>query len=72
MASRKPKKSMSKCAPKTRKKNFVYPDRTKGSEIARLVREQANTLTEADRENLFQQGMQIIYGGPTTEKVRSR
>src|SRR5205814_1693500 len=67
MASRKPRKSMSKCTPKAKKKNFAYPDTTKGSEIARRLREQANGLTESKRESLFEQGMQIIYGGPATE-----
>jgi hypothetical protein len=63
---------MSKCTPKGKKKNFVYPDSTEGSRTARELREKANTLTETEREDLFQQGMQIIYGGPNTEKVRTR
>lgn len=44
-------------------KNFVYPVSTSGSKVAKRVRTQANKLTERQREDLFQRGMQIIYGG---------
>jgi len=51
----------------------AYPDKTTGSEVAAAVRKQANDLTEAQRAELFNQGMQIIYGGSGTAaaKVRS-
>jgi hypothetical protein len=49
-----------------------YPDKTTGSEAASKVRSEANKWSEEKRAALFDQGMQIIYGGHRTkEKVRS-
>jgi len=50
-----------------------YPEKTTGSEAAASVRKQANGWSEEQRAKLFEQGMQMIYGGsgPTTAKVRS-
>ena len=50
-----------------------YPQKTIGSEAAASVRKQANGWSEEQRAKLFEQGMQMIYGGtgPTTAKVRS-
>ena len=50
-----------------------YPDKTTGSEAAASVRKQANNWSDDKRAKLFEQGMQIIYGGsgPATAKVRS-
>jgi hypothetical protein len=49
-----------------------YPDKTTGSEAASSVRKQANNWSEETRAKLFEQGMQIIYGGPgPSAKVRS-
>jgi hypothetical protein len=49
-----------------------YPDKTTGSEAASSVRKQANKWSGEKRAELFEQGMQIIYGGPSpTAKIRS-
>ena len=70
---RKKRPSMKKCASKSSARNFDYPQKTEGSEIASKVRKQANALTEKEREEYFRRGMQIIYGGNgTKEAVRSR
>ena len=51
----------------------TYPDKTLGSEAASAARKKANRLTDTERENLFQKGMRIIYGGNgTKEAVRTR
>ena len=50
-----------------------YPEHTTGSELAREAREQANNLSEEQREELFRRGMQLIYGGdPQTATVSPR
>ena len=51
----------------------LYPDKTTGSEAAASVRKQANNWSEETRAKLFEQGMQIIYGGPgpAATKIRS-
>ena len=51
----------------------LYPDKTTGSEAAASVRKQANNWSEETRAKLFEQGMQIIYGGPgpASAKIRS-
>jgi hypothetical protein len=51
----------------------AYPDKTTGSEAAASIRKQGNTWTEETRAKLFEQGMQIIYGGPgpASAKIRS-
>ena len=50
-----------------------YPDKTTGSEAAASVRKQADNWSEETRAKLFEQGMQIIYGGagPAATKTRS-
>jgi hypothetical protein len=50
-----------------------YPNKTTGSEAAASVRKQANDWSEQQRAKLFEQGMQIIYGGSgsSSAKVRS-
>ena len=50
-----------------------YPGKTTGSEAAASVRKQANNWSEETRAKLFEQGMQIIYGGtgPAATKTRS-
>ena len=54
-------------------RNSDYPATTKGSQIAARVRAESNKLSEAQREALFQKGMQLIYGGNgTKEKVGRR
>jgi hypothetical protein len=57
----------------SRAKNFLYPEKTSGSKVAKKLRSEANKLSESQRENLFKRGMQIIYGGAgTTEAARAR
>jgi hypothetical protein len=61
----------SKILPSTSDK--TYPSKTTGSEAAAAIRKEANKWDEKTRAELFEQGMQIIYGGsgPTSAKVRS-
>ena len=54
---------MSVSKSKSFKRTFAYPDQTKGSQIAAEIREEANKLSEEEREKHFNRGMQIIYGG---------
>lgn len=50
-----------------------YPDSTKGSEFAAQIRSEANGLTDVRREDLFDLGMRLIYGGqPPAKQVRTR
>jgi hypothetical protein len=50
----------------------TYPDRTTGSEVAASVRKGANRWSEDKRSDLFDRGMQVIYGGSGAKaKVRS-
>jgi hypothetical protein len=54
-------------------KESTYPDKTIGSEIASKVRKDANNWSEKKRAELFDKGMQIIYGGSGNKgKVCSR
>jgi hypothetical protein len=54
-------------------KDFDYPDKTTGSETAVKHRKEANKWSESKRSELFERGMQVIYGGSgSKEKVRSR
>ena len=50
-------------------RNHTYPDATSGSKVAKKLRSETNKLTEAQRENLFQRGMQVIYGGTGTKQT---
>jgi hypothetical protein len=57
--------------PQKKARNFDYPPHTTGSVLAANIRKEANGLSENSRGDLFNRGMQIIYGGPgTKEKVR--
>ena len=70
MMTRKSKTAMKKSAPPVKTRNMDYPEKTKGSELAARLRKEANPLSEAKRIELFEKGMQIIYGGSgTKEKV---
>jgi hypothetical protein len=46
-----------------------YPDETEGSRRAAKLREETAGLTDAEREELFKKGMQIIYGGSGNRKA---
>ena len=58
---------MKKRVPQTKARNFDYPAQTNGSDLAAKVRKEANGLSEHSRGDLFNRGMQIIYGGPRTK-----
>ena len=58
--------------PKKNARNFEYPDVTVGSKTAGELRSEANQLTDAQREHLFAQGMQIIYGGDAKKIIGTR
>jgi hypothetical protein len=62
-----PSKTQSPTAP------HPYPHKTVGSDAAATIRKEANKWSEDTRAKLFEQGMQIIYGGtgPGSAKVRS-
>ena len=49
-----------------------YPKVTDGSKWAAEIREEANSLTEKQKSDLFRQGMQIVYGGARKQKARAR
>jgi hypothetical protein len=44
-------------------RNFEYPETTTGSKAAKKLRSEANGLSDLQRQDLFEKGMQIIYGG---------
>src|SRR5207245_11022363 len=69
MAERKtsktsPRKGRSKSPPR----NFEYPDQTEGSRLAAQLREETSKLNAKQRAELFQRGMQIIYGGSAAKE----
>jgi len=64
---------MTKQTRKIQSRVAFYPDKTTGSKVAASVRKEANNWSEQTRAKLFEQGMQIIYGGSdnSSAKVRS-
>lgn len=52
-----------------RKREFNYPDQTKGSRLAERVRKAANHLSEPQRAELLNEAMRIYYGGPPGKKA---
>jgi hypothetical protein len=55
-----------------RRRNYEYPEKTRGSEAARRLRTKANKLTSAQRAELHRRAMQLIYGGAgNKEALRS-
>ena len=55
--------------PRKTKKALDYPKETRGSKMAREIRKEANSLNDDARDNLFTQGMQIIYGAAGKAKA---
>lgn len=51
------------------KKHIDYPKGTRGSKAAAEIRKEANSLSDAKREDLFKRGMQIIYGAAGKAKA---
>ena len=52
-----------------RKRDFNYPDQTKGSRLAGRVRKEANHLSEPQRAELLNEAMRTFYGGPPGKKA---
>lgn len=48
---------------KIKKQTGDYPRETDGSRLAAKLRKRANALSDKERENHFQAGMAMIYGG---------
>jgi hypothetical protein len=58
--------------PTPRKHNYAYPNKTRGSEMARRIRADANMLTTSERAEIHRRAMQVIYTRTTNkETVRS-
>ena len=54
------------------KRNYDYPDKTRGSVMARRIRTDANKLTASERTEIHRHAMQLIYAGTgNKETVRS-
>ena len=70
---RMPCANLKSCMKAPLRRNYEYPDKTRGSEAARRIRAKANRLTSAERGELHRRAMQLIYGGTgSKEAVRSR
>lgn len=54
-----------------KKKKLDYPDETEGSRLAARLRQRANKMTSAQREECLKKAMQIYYGGHPKEATRS-
>ena len=55
------------------RRDYDYPEQTRGSEAARRFRAKANKLTPSQRTELQRRAMQLIYAGTgDKEAVRSR
>jgi hypothetical protein len=54
-----------------KKKKSDYPDGTEGSRLAARIRQRANKMTSAQREECLKKAMQIYYGGQPKEAARS-
>ena len=55
----------------TKKKKLDYPTETEGSRIASRLRQRANKMTSAQREECLKKAMRIYYGGQPKEAARS-
>lgn len=51
------------------KREIDYPKDTPGCKLAAEVRKKANSLSDSKRGNLFDRGMQIIYGAAGKAKA---
>lgn len=60
---------MPKAISKKAAKKRAYSETTRGSELARKTRASANRLSEAKRAALFDQAMQVVYGGRGRRKT---
>jgi hypothetical protein len=58
--------------PTPHKRSYDYPDKTRGSEMARRIRTDANKLTALERDEIHRRAMRLIYTGTANqETVRS-
>ena len=60
--------------PHHRNRNYDYPDKTRGSEVARRIRRDASKLTASERTEIHRRAMRLIYAGTGNqdkETVRS-
>jgi hypothetical protein len=55
----------------TKKKKLDYPAETEGSRLAARLRQRANKMTSAQREECLKKAMQMYYGGEPKEAARS-
>ncbi len=55
--------------PPIKKKKLDYPDETEGSRLAARIRQRANKMTSAQREESLKKAMSIIYGGTQAWKT---
>ena len=54
-----------------KKRKLDYPDGTEGSRLAARIRQKANKMTAAQREECLKKAMQIYHGGQPKEAARS-
>jgi hypothetical protein len=54
-----------------KKKKLDYPEETEGSRLAAQIRQRANKMTSAQREECLKKAMQIYYGRQPKEAARS-
>jgi hypothetical protein len=54
-----------------KKRKLDYPLETKGSRVAARIRQKANKMTPAQREQCMKRAMQMYYGGQPKEAVSS-
>jgi hypothetical protein len=54
-----------------KKKKLDYPDETEGSRLAARIRQRANKMTSAQREECLKKAMEIYHGGQPKEAARS-
>jgi hypothetical protein len=59
---------MSQKRSKPKKQRTPYPAVTKGSKMAREIRDKTNQMTPEEEEEYFKLGMQMIYGGAPANK----
>ena len=53
------------------KRNYTYPDTTPGSKLAAKVRKESNSLKEAERASLLDEGMKLIYDDTAKKTLRT-
>jgi hypothetical protein len=52
-----------------KKKKLDYPDQTEGSRLAARIRQRANKMPSAQREESLKKAISIIYGGKQAPKA---